>query len=288
MRHRLSAVMVAAALLWPAHPGAAGPAPDPARLRQEMARIRRSTNWEDPRAAADANRRITELSQQLMRGAQPDQFDESGKAKAGSQADLIDRSMKAVAGGGTHVDLAASIRAEVEEYDTRQPDYTPRSTGMFEDLETLVIDLSQPQGKATAERLDRFKAVKHLIVTGGEKGAPVDLARLLRKGSALPLEELHVINFRTFLTQVPDSIGGFERLRTLSLVNDRLRSLPASVARLRRLNVLYLDANPISTVFAAVGKLDGLTVLGLARTGVGADEVQRIRRALPNCQVQTR
>ena len=60
----------------------------PEQIRQRMAEIRRTTNWDDPAAAAKANAEIKKLAVQLGGGQPPVSF---GTGQAGKEESKIGR-----------------------------------------------------------------------------------------------------------------------------------------------------------------------------------------------------
>jgi Leucine-rich repeat (LRR) protein len=255
-------------------------------IRKEMARIRTTTNWEDPSAAAAATRKIEELSRQIMRAAKPEQFDAEGKAKAGSQADILELAGKTVEQGeGATADLGKTVREEVERREKEEKDPTIRNATFLNELDTLILDVSQPEGRAIADQIGKLRRIKRLVVHGGETGVAYDLNALLGRAGGLPLEELAIVNFRSFLVTVPAGVGRFKSLRSLSLFNNAISSVPGSLGP-ATLATLHLDGNPIATVAGPLRSMRGLKTLGLYRTGVGAAEVAEIRKLLPACKVE--
>ncbi len=57
----------------------------PEQIRQQMAKIRQTTNWDDPVAAKKANEEIKKLAKQLMMGAGQQGRQGAGQAQAQAQ-----------------------------------------------------------------------------------------------------------------------------------------------------------------------------------------------------------
>ena len=286
-------------LLFLAVPGrAAEPPTDPAAIRAEMIKIRRATNWNDPTAVQKANERIRQLTAQLeanrlkqeavKAGATTEQATEEVQSSVVNRATVqekVERSVKENRGGS--LELNTELRRQiVKEYEEERD---PKITGSayLEEATTLVINVETQEGQAALKQLDQFRSVRRLIVSGGKVGAPINLEEVLNRAHHLPLEELHIYNFRGFVSAIPERIGQFQGLTKLAVFNNSLRSLPAAIGDLASLTTLLVDANPIASILPSVQKLSGLKILGIAKTQVPGDETARIRATLPQCKVIT-
>lgn len=111
------------------------------------------------------------------------------------------------------------------------------------------------------------------------------------------------------LTNLPATVGSLPKLTTLYLNDNALSSLPDSLGDLRTLCYLNLDRNQLAALPASIGKLESLRWLrlngnrlsalpadmsGLARSlkrlylrenPLPESELNRIRKALPNCEI---
>ncbi|WP_319586439.1 hypothetical protein [uncultured Desulfobulbus sp.] len=274
----------------------ADPPVDPATIRAEMMKIRRSTNWNDPKAVKEANERVRQLTAQLesMRlkqeavkaGATEKTASEAVEESALNRATGLEHvEQSAAKGRGTGIDLSEEVRDKiVQEYEEdRNP--TIKNPAVLEELTLLIIDFSLPQTPQLIDQIDQFKAVRTLILKGTEASQPVDLEIIFEKARKLPLRELHIINFRRGLTNIPESLATFSGLTKLSLFNNNFNHLPAALGQLNNLTILYLDANPFASILPAIGGLQGLKELGIAKTGISAAEVAAIKKTLPDCQV---
>ncbi len=259
-------------------------------LRQQMAKIRQSTNWDDPEAAKKANDQIRELSKKLLQSAKPQQpqgtpneiIDEQNEDKM----QIIDQILKS-ADQGEHADilLGEPIRKKIIE--SYQEDESPKNINQqyFQEVTLLVIDMSSQLFRNTIDQMKNYKSIKTLIITGGKNGAAVDLPMLLDKAAAYPLEQLYIINFRNFVSKIPSQIGKFKNLHTISLYNNTLKDIPSSLALISGIDSLYVDVNPIASLFPVVGNLKSLKKLGIGRTSIPDSEVLKIQQLLPDCQI---
>jgi hypothetical protein len=76
MRYILVVLMLSVSVLMNGQTGQS-----PEQIRQRMAEIRRSTNWDDPAAAAKANAEIKKLAAQMGGGQLPATFGTGQSAK---------------------------------------------------------------------------------------------------------------------------------------------------------------------------------------------------------------
>lgn len=275
---------------------AADPPTDPAAIRSEMIRIRRSTNWNDPTAVQKANERIRQLTAQLetnrlkqeavKAGATTEQAAEAVESAVLNRATVQEKVEKsATKGRGSGIDLAEEVRQQiVQEY---EEDRNPliRNPALFDELTVLIIDFALPRAQERAEQLDQFKAINTLILKGAGPGAPVNLEAILAKARHLPLTALYMINFEAELSTVPLAVAAFPDLTELGLFNNTLTALPVALGQLDKLRILYLDGNPIATLKPAIAGLRGLSELGVARTRISAAETAEIANMLPQCKV---
>jgi hypothetical protein len=308
-------VALASALLLVSAAGLAlDPDATPDQIRAEMARIRRTTNWNDAAAAKAATDQIAKLAKQLTAalrrangnppaggspatgdaavgtgGPSASRADES--SSAGSKADLVDQILGAAQGGkNAPIDLARNVRRSVEEElkeEQEEAAGVPTNPAYMAEIDVLVIDFSQPGAETLAAQLDKYTMVKTLVLTGGARAATVQLDDVLSRAAALPLETLYIIDFRDAVTSIPDRIASFRDLSRLGLFNNAIAALPPSIGGLPRLAYLYVDKNPLPTLMPTIASLKGLVELGVAKTEVSAGEIAEIRRLLPRCRVMS-
>ncbi len=278
------------------HGATAEPSTDPGAIQAEIRKIRKGTNWSDQQAVKKSNDQIQNLLRQLEKGRLQQEAAKAGAAPGDegttdiemlNQATALEKIRESAAKGrGAGLDLGKELREKiVKEYEEeRQP--LAKSPVLHAELTTLVIDLSKPGAQWTIDLLDKFKSVDTLIITGGEKGAPVDLPAILDKAAKLPLKELQIINFRTHLTAIPETIGSsYASLTRLALFNNALRKLPAGVSTLKELSYLDITLNPVSMVMPTVKPLANLRQLDISATNIGSTERQDLQKALPQCEL---
>lgn len=273
---------------------------DPAIIRAEMAKLRRATDWANPDAVKAANARMQQLNRQLEQGrlqreaAAGAARGETAPAGQGNAPPLVNQAtvMEQVqagarAAGGPQLLLTDGLRQRIAKDYEEERNTTPSNPRYLAEMPLVVIDFSQPAAPLQVQQLALYKAVSTLVLTGGARGAPIDLAAVLAQAQHLPLQTLLIINFRQHLADLPDALSGFKGLRRISLVNNALTRLPPSLAALPQLSELHLDLNPVATVWPALAPARGLRALGLSQTRVSAAERAQIAAALPACEVLT-
>lgn len=284
----------------------------PDQIRQRMAEIRRSTNWDDPAAARKANEEIRNLAKQLMSGGNQ-QFGAGSGSGAGSgkqggqensndgeelaainqemaqqKMDIFSQIWKAAAGGeGADILLAEPLREEIvneyKEDDNRQP-----IPFVAEELDVLVIDVSMRGIQAVIDMMPLYKSIKTLVITNSQSPVPADLSAILRNAADYPLKELYIVNLGIYVTRLPEEVAQFRGLNTLGIFNNRLTSLPVEIESLHSLRKLYADNNPIKTTFPVLNNVRNLEELGLINTDIPDTEITMIENLYPACKVITR
>jgi len=265
------------------------------QIRQEIARIRHATNYNDPVKAKEANEKIRELSKQMMVLDQtPDQKSSvPEKAKSEDEADfrtqLLDDMTRIVAEGDhSQMDLALGLRNEiVEDY---KEDESPKNIPpeFLQEMTLLVIDMSLSTIQRTIDLMQNYKSISTLVITGGKNGATVNLPDLLTRAAKFPLKNLYIINFRQFVTTIPEQVNQFKNLSTLAVFNNRINQLPNMSGFSSQLDSLFVDANPVATLFPVVSSMSKLKTLGIEKTSVSPEEISKIGALLPKCKILTK
>lgn len=281
----------------------------PEQIRQEMARIRQTTNWDDPAAAAKANEQIKVLAKKLMAGnpmhaaaaaQQQQQGGETSSNVAQKMSELnqemIDQKMdiwaqiwKSAAGGeGADILLADPLREEiVQEFkDEESPENI--NPEVLNKMTYLYLDMSSPAARPTIDVMQNFKSINTLIITGGLHGAPVDLTEILNKAADYPLTTLYIMNFRQFVSQIPKEINNFNKIQTLALFNNSLQQIPEMSGFASNVDSLFIDLNPLTTLFPAVQKLYNLKLLSIRQTNIADAEIKQVQQILPNCKISVK
>lgn len=280
----------------------------PEQISQEMARIRQTTNWDDPAAAKKANEQIRELAKKLMSGNNAmgggagqqqqqggDTDSKDGQKMSELNQEMIDQKMdvfsqiwKAAAGGkGADILLAEPLREEIVQEFKDEESPTAINTEYMEEKKLLIIDMSLSTAQLIIDQMENYKSIKTLVVTGGKNGSIVNLNDILTRAANYPLEELYIINFKYFVKTIPQKIGTFSQLNLLALFNNQIDRLPPGVGSLTSLKKLYVDINPIQTLEPVINLLNQLDTLGVAKTSIPEAELTRISQLHSNCKILT-
>ncbi len=281
----------------------------PEQIRQEMARIRQTTNWDDPAAAAKANEQIKVLAKKLMAGnpmqagagsQQQQQGGETSSKDAQKMSELnqemIDQKMdiwaqiwKSAAGGeGADILLADPLREEIVQEFKDEESPENMNPEVLNKMTYLYLDLSSPAARPIIDVMQNFKSINTLIITGGLHGAPVDLTEILNKAADYPLTTLYIMNFRQFVSQIPKEINNFNKIQTLALFNNNLQQIPELSGFASDIDSLFIDLNPLTTLFPAIQKLNNLKLLSIRQTNIADAEIKQVQQILPNCKISVK
>ncbi len=279
------------------------------QIRQQMAKIRQTTNWDNPEEAKKANEKIKELMKQLMAATSPsstnqgsgsvnnqgnqDEGNSDGSKMNELQMEMMKQKVDVYtqiweagsAGKGAPVLLAKPLREEIVQEFKEDDNSKVNNADWLESMPYLLINVSMPGIQAVIDQMPEFKGIKILVITCDKRGTIVDLNSILNKAKDYPLEELYIINFGTTVSTLPASIGNFSNLKKLSLLNNSIKKLPASISKLTQLETLHADVNPIQTMLQEIVVLKNLRHLGIAKTKIPDDEIKKIKQALPYCEI---
>ncbi len=284
----------------------------PDQIRQQMAKIRQTTNWDDPAAAKKANEEIRNLAKMLMSGSgqqsgagsgsgsgsgnqsgqntsnDSEELAEISQDMAQQKMDIFSQIWKAAAGGeGADILLAEPLREEiVNEY--KEEDSPQSIPFVAEELEVLVIDVSMKGIQAIIDNMPLYKSIKTLVITNSTSPVPADLSSILKNAADYPLKELYIVNLGVYVTTLPKEITQFRNLVTLGIFSNWISTLPDNIASLSKLKKLYADNNPLTTTFPVMNGLPQLEELGLINTKVPESEISRIQEMYPSCKVIVR
>lgn len=263
-------------------------------LKKEMAQIRQNTDWGNETEAKKSQAKIEELSKQLMIIRKAEQQQQAGiavdSAKLNEEAEYkmgLWRQMMAAVDQGESGDilLAKPLREKIVEAYKNDESPKVKNPLYFEEQTFLCIDMSVPTIQRIIEQMENFKSIKALMITCSKEPTPVDLNDLISRAKNYPLEQLHIINFKQFVNNIPDEIGQFNELKVLTLFNNNIDQLPASMAQLGNLKKLYVDINPVTSLMPAINSLNKLDTLGIAKTQISVSEIEQIKALLPNCNI---
>ena len=281
------------------------------QIRQQMAKIRQTTNWDNAAEAKAANDQIKVLMKELTEassaakgnpgapGSQGQSGSDSGTGNddAGKMSELQAEMAKqkvdvytkiweaGSAGKSAPILIAEEVREEIVKEFKEDESNEGKSADGFESMPYLLINVSMPGVQAVIDQMPAFRGIKILVITADRTGALVDLNSILSKAKDYPLEELYIVNFGTSVSTLPANIGNFKGLLKLSVLNNNIKILPQALSKLTNLEVLHADVNPIQSLLAEVKSLPRLKELGIYKTKISETEIEQIRQALPNCEI---
>ena len=265
-------------------------------IRQQMATIRQSTDWDDPVAAKKANEQIRELSKKLMAAGKaptglPNNLskEEADRAKEDAVDDkmkMIGQIMKSVAGGeGAAILLGEPVREEIVEDYQKDDDKTIKNSEFLQSMTFLLINMSMPCIDLVIKQMPNFKGIKILVIISGGKAVSTDFQTILNNAKGYPLESLYITDFGIFLDKLPPQVFKFSNLQKLGIYNNRINSLPPEMESFANLKELYVDVNPITTLSPWIAKMSNLQKLGIGNTKISTTDIAAIKTQLPNCQI---
>lgn len=91
---------------------------------------------------------------------------------------------------------------------------------------------------------------------------------------------------RCDLTEIHENIGTLKQLDSISLEGNYLTSLPETFCDLRMTDC-YLADNNIAVFPENIGNMQSLSILDISGNPCSAEELQRIKTALPRCEIIT-
>lgn len=280
-----------------------------AQIRQEMAKIRQTTNWDNPAEAKKAQEKIKVLMKELMGensknnpqfgGSSPNSSTESDSENKDGQKmqemteemnqhkmRVYEQIMEAAAGGeGADILLAEQQRDAIVKAYEQDDDKSIKNADYLSDMTYLYLDLSMPGIDLVIDNMENFQNIKVLIITSKNIPSYTDVAKILRNASKFPLEELYIINLKVFFGNLPSEIYTFKNLKILELFQNNIKSIPNDVSKLSKLETLMIDMNPIQTIDLQVNKLSNLKELGIAKTQILQSEVDAIKKSKPNLKI---
>lgn len=266
----------------------------PEQIRNEMDEIMENTDWTDKAASAQSQAKIEALSKELMIAGKSQQLESQGivadSASLEEEAEYkmsLWKQMLEAANQGESADilLATPLREKIVEAYRNDESPKVKNPLYFEEQTFLCIDMSVPTIQRIIEQMENFKSIKALLITCSQGPAPVNLDEILARAKNYPLEQLHIINFKQYVTSLPEATGQFKSLKMLSLYNNSIVTLPSSLSNLTSLQTLYVDMNPVTTLLPMISSLTRLETLGVVKTSISSNETEQIRRVLPNCNI---
>lgn len=245
------------------------PTPTQLKITKEIQQIKDNTNWNNAEETRKAMLQIDKLMEEIDKDA-------------GQPVTHIDTTLKEksiVMGQDMADKLAADIIKELE------IDTTYVSSDYINALSVLIIDLNAPDPRYPLESIGDFVNLHTLVISGN--GSPIDLETLFNKLEDKSITELLIVHNGNGTNTIPENLGKLIHLEKLGLYGNSITALPASIKTLTNLQVLYIDVNPIAKLPLYIESLQNLKELGIAKTGIGAEEMARIKKLIPNCKLLT-
>jgi hypothetical protein len=102
----------------------------------------------------------------------------------------------------------------------------------------------------------------------------------------LPSPEVPLYLDGSQLKSLPPGIGKFTHLTTLDLHDNQLTTLPPEIGDLAKLTTLDLRANQLASLTREIEKLTGLRVLNITGNKLSDEDIERLKRAMPQCEIR--
>src|SRR6266540_6615689 len=228
--------------------------PTQIRVADEIQKIKDNTNWNNAEETRKAMLKIDKLMGEVDK-------------EAGLPVTSIDTALreKPIVMGQEMADRVAGDIIKELEVDT-----TYVSSDYINALSVLVIDLNAPDPRYPLESIGDFVNLHTLVISG--KGSPIDLETLFNKLEDKAITELFIVHNGNGTNVIPENIGKLTHLEKLGLYGNSITALPNAINTLTNLKVLYIDVNPIAKLPLSIASLLNLQELGIAKTGIGAEE----------------
>ncbi len=87
------------------------------------------------------------------------------------------------------------------------------------------------------------------------------------------------------MTSLPPEIGNLVNLKEFYLTGNSLTKLPSELGNLLNLQTLYLGGNELTSLPSELGNMVNLRTLDLYGNDLSEEEMQKIKKLLPNCNI---
>jgi Leucine-rich repeat (LRR) protein len=278
-------------------------------IRQQMAKIRQSTNWDNPAEAKKANEQIKVLMQQLVAAtsaSSSSQGNAGGNNQSGSEGsnsdgnkmgelqmdmakhkvDVFTQIWEAGSEGkSAPVLLAKPLREEIAAEFAEDDKQGTMNPVILDELSYLCLNMSMPGVDAVIEQMPNFKGIRMLVIIAGDHPGLVDFSTIFRNARDYPLQSLSILDFKQSVKKIPPEVFSFTKLTSLGIFNNAVSAIPPDISKLSSLTELYVDINPVSTLFPWISSLTKLEKLGVEKTAIPVTEIEKLKKLLPNCQI---
>lgn len=254
------------------------PTPLLQKIEAEVQQIRDKTNWSNQEEANKALVRIQKLMDEVDKAN-----GKSANSNNGFPADTIIQSKTTIGS-----EMAEIITNEIISDFANDEGANEISNEFYQETSLLMIDLGNPKPGLSLADVNKFSNLQVLFINGTKSGAEINLDSLFIQLEDKPITELYLVRNYSGTKLIPESIGKLSKLNKLGLYSNEIASLPISIQNLTELEELYVDLNPVEKLPAEIVKLKKLKMLGIAKTGIGAEEQARIQKLVPNCKILTK
>lgn len=151
-----------------------------------------------------------------------------------------------------------------------------------------VFQAETPGVYEMPEELWQLTGLKQLSLVGGIRS---DVTR--GNLSSIPpeignLTKLQILNLHNnTLSEIPPEIGELTDLEELDLSSNQLEDLPVEIWDLSNLKILKLDFNQFTSLPQEISKLTKLEKLSLIGNNFAPEDIEEIKKLLPNTRVMT-
>lgn len=176
----------------------------------------------------------------------------------------------------------------------------PTEIGQLTQLKSFNLRMNQLE--ELPEEICRLTQLQHLSLFDNHvKELPAEIGHLnelltldLHKNqlTEIPSEICYLIHLKYFflsqnqLTKLPSEIGQLSQLKYFSLRFNQLSELPKGIGELQQLQFLDLSFNNLSELPLEIGQLQKLKELDLSYNSFNKEEVDKLKKLLPNCEIK--
>ena len=234
------------------------------QIEKEINDISTKTNWTDPDESAKATKRLTDLTNKLN----------------SLSTNQITEMLK-----NSDMDVSFKLGDEIKS-DFEKDEPSNKSSGTDSSVFILSLTNSNIEDFNVLNRLYDFPNLEIVYISGYHLNKTLDFTEIINNLTEIHIKELYLVGFSNFLAQIPENIVALSNLKVLGLYGNSLTDIPDFVCSLTNLDKIYLDMNPITKLPEQIGNINKLKLLGLKKTQISSSELSRLKKLLPNCDIQ--
>jgi Leucine-rich repeat (LRR) protein len=235
-----------------------------AQIEKEINDISTKTNWTDPDESAKATKRLTDLTNKLTN----------------LSSNQVTGTLK-----NTDMDVSFKLGDEIKQ-DFENDEPAKKASGTDSSVFVLCLTNSNIEDFDALDRLYDFPNLEIVYINGYHLNKTLDFTEIINKLTEVHVKELYLVGFSNSLAQIPENIVALSNLKVLGLYGNSLTEVPDFVCSLTNLNEIYFDMNPITKLPEQIGNINKLKLLGLKKTQISSSELSRLKKLLPNCDIQ--